>query len=92
MPNESFRFHYPVSYQGNILWLVVFLLVFPPIGLLLLLLNANIRKNGIAYSLHYQGSLFWLFFWTLLFFPIAIILGVVKGFDIIGKECCYTIL
>jgi hypothetical protein len=86
MSNESFRFHYPLSYQGNLLWLVLFLLIWPPLGLLLLLLNGCVRKNGTIYSLEYQGNPFWLFFWTLLFFPVAIFLGVIKGFDVIGKN------
>lgn len=86
MSNESFRFHYPIGYQGSILWLVLFLLVWPPLGLLLLILNACVRKNGMVYSLEYQGSSGWLFFWTLLFFPVAILLGIIKGFDVVGKD------
>lgn len=77
---------YPLSYHGNILWPILFLLLFPPVGLVLIGLNTCVRQNGVSYSLHYRGSEAWLIFWTVLFFPVAIILGFLNGFDIRGEK------
>lgn len=77
---------YPIKYLGNIVWPVLFLIIFPPLGLLLLILNLAVRKEGIYYSLHYRGSQGWLIFWTIIFFPVAIILGAINGFDIIAHN------
>lgn len=76
-------YKYPLGYKGNTLWPLVFLFIYPPLGILLLLLNGYFIKNNMQYYLNYKGSIFWLGFWMLLFFPIAIILAIVNGFDII---------
>ena len=75
---------YPLKYLGNIVWPILFLILFFPLGILLLVLNTAVRKEGVYYSLHYHGSQGWLIFWTIIFFPVAIILGAVNGFDIMG--------
>ncbi len=80
------NYHYPISYQGNIIWLVFFLLLFPPIGILLLFFNACVHKDGMRYYLRYRGSKFWLLFWTIVCFPVALILGLIRGFDIRGES------
>lgn len=77
---------YPIRYLGNVLWPILFLIIYFPVGLLLLLLNLAIEKKGVFYSLHYRGSQGWLIFWTIVFFPIAIILAIIKGFDIVLHE------
>jgi hypothetical protein len=86
MDNNQNVYQYPLSYSGNVLWPILFLLIFPPISFILFLMNTQVRHEGVSYSLHYRGSQCWLFFWTILFFPIAIILGFINGFDIIGKK------
>lgn len=74
---------YPLKYVGNIVWPILFLILFFPVGILLLVLNTAVRKDGKYYSLHYLGSEGWLIFWTIIFFPVAIILGALNGFDIV---------
>lgn len=86
MENKNSALKYPLTYRGNIFWLILFLLIWPPLGFLLLILNTSYRKNGDFYSLHYRGSKPWLHFWTIVFFPVAIILGAVKGFDLVVTE------
>lgn len=83
---DDVRYSYPLSYKGNLFWLVLFLIIFPPLGLLLLLLNGCIKKEGVCYFLEYRGDKFWLYFWTIIFFPIAIILGAIHGFDVVGEK------
>lgn len=75
-------YQYPFSYDGCIFWPILFLILFLPIGIALLILNGHIHKQDVCYSLSYKGSRFWLLFWTLVFFPIAIILGILNGFDV----------
>lgn len=77
---------YPIKYLGNIVWPILFLILFFPVGILLLILNTAIRKEGTYYSLQYRGSEGWLIFWTIVFFPIAIILGALNGFDIVSRN------
>lgn len=82
-PNSNKTYKYPLSYHGNLLWPILFLLIFPPIGIVLILLNTCLRKGNMTYFLHYKGNEFWLLFWGAVFFPIAIILAIFHGFDII---------
>ncbi len=77
---------YPLKYIGNIFWPILFLILFFPLGILLILLNTAVRKEGIYYSLQYRGSQAWLIFWTIIFFPVAIILGALNGFDIVAHN------
>lgn len=74
---------YPLAYRGNVLILILFLLIFPPLGLVLLLLNASVRQGNTFYGMHYNGSQFWLLFWTIVFFPIALVLAIINGFDLV---------
>lgn len=76
---------YPIKYLGNVFWPILFLILFFPVGILLLVLNTAIRKDGVFYSLRYRGSQGWLLFWTIVFFPIAIILAGLKGFDLVSQ-------
>lgn len=77
---------YPLKYLGNIVWPILFLILFFPLGILLILLNTAVRKEGIFYSLDYRGSQGWLIFWTIIFFPVAIVLGALNGFNIIAHK------
>ena len=83
---KYYKAEYPLSYSGNLLWPILFLLLFPPIGLLLIGLNSCVRHEGISYSLHYRGSEGWLMFWTIICYPVAIILGFLNGFDVRGDK------
>jgi hypothetical protein len=76
-------YKYPLGYNGNVLWPILFIFLFPPLGMFLILLNANFRKGGVTYFLHYKGSEFWLLVWTIAFFPVAIALGIFNGFDVV---------
>ncbi|QLH34866.1 MAG: hypothetical protein HWD61_00935 [Parachlamydiaceae bacterium] len=54
MDNNSGNYpvaEYPLKYNGNVIWPVLFLILFPPLGLLLLILNLAVRKEGTFYSL-----------------------------------------
>jgi hypothetical protein len=76
----------PRWYGGNLFFLVLFLIIWLPIGLLLLVKNASISKANSRFYLKYYGSWFWLFVWGIIFFPIAILLFLVKGVDVIEEE------
>ncbi len=79
------KYVYPLSYQGNVVWPILFLFIFPPVAIILLILNLNFKKDGVVYRLHYRGDKFWLIFWTILIFPVAIALGFLNGFDVVGE-------
>jgi hypothetical protein len=85
--NDEVKMRYPFHYRGNLFWLIFFLIIFFPVGIVLLLLNLTVVREDMCYGLKYNGSKFWLIFWTVLFFPIAIILGAINGFDVIGQPC-----
>lgn len=71
-----------VSYAGSVFWLIFWLIVFFPVGIVLFVTAMDYDFGGNHYSIRYDGSRFWLGFWTLVFFPIAILLGVLKGLSI----------
>lgn len=77
---------YPIKYNGNIVWLVLAIIIFFPVGILLLVLNLAVKREGVFYQLHYRGSEGWLIFWTIVFFPVAIILGALNGFDVMADS------
>lgn len=80
------KFSSPIRYQGNLLFLILFLLVWLPVGMLLALKNARLATESSTFYLLYQGKWGWLFFWGVLFFPIAILLLLVKGVDVVEEE------
>lgn len=85
--NSSYKVsEYPLKYLGNVVWPILFLILFFPVGIVLILLNTAVRNQGIFYSLKYRGSEGWLIFWSVVFFPIAIILGALNGFDVIAHN------
>jgi hypothetical protein len=86
MANDTKSYQYPITYKGNVVWPILFLILFFPVGIVLLLLNTCIRIEGVSYSLKYRGSEFWLIFWTIIFFPVAIILGAINGFDLEAQQ------
>lgn len=60
-------------------WLIFWLIVFFPIGLVLLLSHLEVIAGGRRGKLRYNGSRFWLFFWALVFFPVSLLLCLFKG-------------
>ena len=71
-----------LKYKGSIFWLVVWMIVFFPIGLALVALNSEFDFGGKRYEAKYEGSQFWLLLWLICFFPIAILLIMFNGFSI----------
>ena len=80
------KFSCPLRYQGNLFFLILFLIVWLPLGILLTLKNVSIAKETSRFYLSYHGKWGWLFFWGIFFFPIAILLLIIKGVDVIGEE------
>ena len=76
----------PRWYSGNLFFLILFLIIWFPLGVLLLIKNGSISKENSRFYLKYHGSWNWLFFWVIVFFPIAVILLLIKGVDIIEEE------
>ncbi len=83
MNNQVEQIKYPFSYKGNIVLLILFLFIWPPLGFLLLLFNTEVHVHGETSYLKYRGSTGWLIFWSIVLFPLAIILAAIRGFDII---------
>lgn len=75
METKKYRLKYPRSK----FWLIFWILIFLPIGLVLLFSNLRIISGHRAFRWEYEGARFWLYFWALLFFPIALLLGLFKG-------------
>lgn len=71
-----------IHYRGSLFWLIFWVIIFFPIGVVLFFLSADYVKDGIAHRLQYDGSKFWLCFWMLIFFPIAFLLFFLNGFSI----------
>lgn len=76
-------------YEGSKFLLILFCLLFLPVGILILVKGLRIQKENHEYKLCYRGSFFWLCFWTVFFFPIAIILGIISGFELVRTDIQY---
>lgn len=74
------------KYRGSIFWLVCFLVIFCPIGILLLIRNLARIKNNTTSYLEYAGSWKWVFFWAIFFFPVAFILLFFNGLSLIEEQ------
>lgn len=84
--NNKVVFKLPFTYQGNIVWPILFIFLYFPVAILLVLLNTKYKQGFNYYSLKYHGSFFWLVFWTIVFFPVAFLLGLFNGFDVIESD------
>ncbi|HSX04259.1 MAG TPA: hypothetical protein VLG76_05975 [Rhabdochlamydiaceae bacterium] len=71
---EEARLKYPHSK----FWLIFWLILFFPIGLVLLSQLELVSQAGIK-KWEYRGERFWLYFWAILFFPIAFLLLLLNG-------------
>lgn len=79
----------PLRYAGNLFLLIFFLIIWMPLGVLLLMKNGRIATERSCFFLHYHGKWGWLFFWGILFFPVAILLLLIKGLDVIEEETLF---
>ncbi len=68
-----------IKYSHSKFWLIFWILLFFPIGLVLLLSHAQIVSGSRKIKMEYDGSRFWLFFWALVFFPVAVLLFLFNG-------------
>ncbi len=71
---EVARLKYPYSK----FWLVFWIIIFLPIGLVLLSRLESVSLTEIK-RWKYKGARFWLYFWAVLFFPIVILLLILNG-------------
>lgn len=78
------RYPYPLNYRGNIFILIIGIL-FPPLGICLLIKNLAIQHKATRLYLSYCGNITWVIFWSIVFFPFAIILLLVRGVDLIEE-------
>ena len=71
-----------ITYPGSKFWLIFWLILFLPVGLVLLTTGGQFEWKGKAYRIQYDGSRGWLAFWTFIFFPVAILLFFLNGFSV----------
>jgi len=83
---KTIKIPYPAWYSGNLFFLVFFLIIWLPVGILLLVKNGSIARGKSRVYLSYRGKWGWLFFWGVLFFPISVLLLLIKGVDVIEEE------
>ncbi len=69
---------YRISYPHSKFWLIFWMLIFFPIGLVLLSRLKLVSTNQTS-SWVYEGDRFWLYFWAVFLFPVAILLLILKG-------------
>jgi len=75
MQTKTYRIHY----SGSKFWMIFWLLIFFPIGLVLLATHMRVVSHHKEIHFEYQGARFWLYFWALFFFPIMLFLLVFNG-------------
>jgi hypothetical protein len=73
---------YPLSYNGSLIWPILFAIFASPACLLLLIKNTRYLKEDSSFRLAYKGSWFWAIFWSMIFFPIALALLFLNGADV----------
>ncbi len=68
-----------LHYEGSIFWLILWTIVFFPLGFILFFTGSSFQLNETTYRFKYEGSKFWLYFWTICFFPFAFVLLFLNG-------------
>lgn len=63
-----------IQYTHSKFWLIFWLLVLFPVGLVLLFNHTQLVSQGQTYKMQYHGKRFWLYFWAVVFFPVMILL------------------
>lgn len=76
---------YRLKYPGSKFWLVFWILVYFPIGLVLLT-NIHFASEGQVSKWDYEGDRFWLYFWAIVFFPITILLILLRGVLVVSSN------
>lgn len=84
-PTQNIKFSSPLRYHGNIVFPILLMILFFPVGCILFLKGAYFLQGTSSYHLRYHGSWGWLFFWAIFFFPITILLMIFVGFDVIER-------
>ncbi len=74
---QSDRFQ--IRYIRSKFWLIFWILIFFPIGLVLLLNHTELVFGERVFKIEYNGSRFWLFFWAMVFFPVMVLLFLFNG-------------
>lgn len=75
----------PIRYDGNLFFLIFFLFLWLPIGILLLLKYGSLVTGTSKFYVVYHGKWRWLFLWAIIFFPISIALFLIKGAEVIEE-------
>ena len=71
-----------LHYSGSKGWLIFWLVLVFPIGMMLLATSGEFEVNGSRYFLRYNGSRGWLCFWTVICFPVAVLLLLLNGLSV----------
>ncbi|MBM3469034.1 MAG: hypothetical protein FJX71_06360 [Alphaproteobacteria bacterium] len=79
------QFSSPFHYRGNVFYLILFLILWLPVGVLLLIKNSAFVTGTAQYYISYHAQWNWLLFWGVVFFPVAIFLLIIKGISVIGE-------
>ena len=62
---RSIKVSSPIKYEGNLFFLIIFLILWLPLGILLLIKHGSITTQKGRVVCFYHGSWGWLFFWGL---------------------------
>lgn len=71
--------YFKMKYQYSLFWLIFWLIVFFPVGLVLLVTGIGFDTEEKSYRMMYEGSRFWLGFWMVVFFPVGLVLMFING-------------
>jgi hypothetical protein len=82
----TIKFSSPIRYKGSLILLILFLILWFPLGVLMLLKNGYLIQRTSNLSLNYHGHWGWLYFWGIIFFPVAFVLLALRGTDIVQKR------
>ena len=78
------------SYTGSRFWLIFWMVLFLPVGMILLATGLRFEVDQKVYHLFYDGSRGWLAFWFVMFFPIAVALAFANGFSLEISDSAHT--
>lgn len=70
---------FQLKYSHSKFWLIFWVIIFFPVGIVLLLSHMKIVSGDRTLWMDYDGSRFWLFFWAIVFFPIVFLLIFLNG-------------
>ncbi|MCX7115447.1 MAG: hypothetical protein NTW08_06035 [Gammaproteobacteria bacterium] len=77
---------YPFRYDGNKIILILFVIIWLPIGLVLLMQKASFLTGNSRYFLRYHGDYVWLYLWSIVFFPVTFALLLLNGADVLEEH------